>query len=717
MRIFDGASGRNHSIQSLIYRATLRSSLIPIFTIEVVLLLMYFGINAYISRQNQDTLLRGARVQVQEVASREVTTIDHQLREVTRLAQIMRADHERFFQSPQACELPHGEPQFRVHGNGAFYKFANNGGASLYYSGGTALDAQARRKARCSESLDPLLQSIVDTNPLVTQAYLNTWDDMNRLYPFMEDAPGQYGPTLNMEDYNFYHDADAAHNPGRQPVWTGVYLDPAGQGWMASVIVPIYRGDFLEGVSGLDVTVDAFVQNVLSLKMPWRSASLLVDDKGMILAMQEEVERILHLRELKTHVYDDNVRETVEKPEEFNMLTRGDEAYRGQMRTIFDSKARTASLSINGVQYIVSQESVPETGWRLVTLIDEAEVFRDIAHLKTLSDRIGYAAIVVMLLFYAVFFVYVQRKSRRLAQHLAEPVEALSAATRAFVERLQAPALVPVGIRELDELATNFSAMVAEIEKRTTAYLEAKMAAEEASRLKSIFLANMSHEIRTPLNGIMGMAQLMDDPELDTQARTEFAQLMQESAQRLHELLSDILDMSQLEAGKMTLESHPCVPAEIVQDVLARLQAQADAKAIALTAQCDLPPECATLQGDPLRLRQMLQNLVDNAVKFTAAGSVQVDCTVVESSDGLVWVEFAVSDTGIGVAADRQHLLFQPFTQVDGSATRAFGGTGLGLSLVRQFAELMGGSVGVDSAQGRGSRFWFRVPLSVASPR
>lgn len=264
----------SHSIRALIYKSTLRNSLIPIFTIELVLLVLYFGINFYISQQNQNTLLKGAQVQVQEIASREVANINVQLQEASRLAQMMRADHELFVRQPsQVCVLPNGEPQFGVHKNGVYFKTVNNGGASLYYSSDTKMGPEQRRKARCSEVMDPLLKSLVDTSPLVTQAYFNSWDNMNRLYPFMEDAPGQYGPILTMTDYNFYHEADAKHNPERKPVWTGAYLDPAGQGWMVSVIVPVYRGDFLEGVSGLDVTIASFVQNVLNLEMPWHAAT------------------------------------------------------------------------------------------------------------------------------------------------------------------------------------------------------------------------------------------------------------------------------------------------------------------------------------------------------------------------------------------------------------------------------------------------------------
>lgn len=708
------------NIRSLIYKSTLRNSLIPIFTIELVLLVLYFGINFYISQQNQNTLLKGAQVQVQEIASREVGNINAQLQEASRLAQMMRADHELFVrQPPQACVLPNGEPQFGVHKNGVYFKTVNNGGASLYYSSDTKMGPEERRKARCSEVMDPLLKSLVDTSPLVTQAYFNSWDNMNRLYPFMEDAPGQYGPILTMTDYNFYHEADAKHNPERKPVWTGAYLDPAGQGWMVSVIVPVYRGDFLEGVSGLDVTIDSFVQNVLGLKMPWDAATFMVDSHGMILALQPRAEQILGLRELKSHDYKDNVRETVEKPEDFNLLQRGHEATRAQMQRLFADETRMAMLNIEGVEYIVSQEIVPETGWRMMTLIEKNTVFAPITELKKISDRIGYLAIAVMLLFYLIFFVYVQRKSHKLAAQLSAPIENLSAITRDFVQKLKNPHIEPVQIEEIDDLGNNFSVMIRELEARTRAYLDAKIIAEEASRIKSLFLANMSHEIRTPLNGILGMAQLMVYDDTTNEERLEYAHILLESGNSLQVLLGDILTLANTESGQVVLDNHACEPAKVAQEVFDLLAPNAQLKGLALTVDCALEPG-QVFWSDPLRLKQMLTNLVNNAIKFTAQGTIQVQVRALDepgaADAGLCWVEFAVADTGIGVPADKQHLLFQPFTQVDESSTRAFGGSGLGLSLVRQFAELMGGRVGVESDPGRGSRFWFQVPLALHKP-
>ncbi len=709
------ATSERGTISSLIYRRFLTSSLIPIITIEVVLLLLYFSINFYISRQNQATLLRQAELQVQEVASREVAIIDSQLQEVSRLAELMRLDHQGFFQRKDAaCATPNGEPRFAVHANGVLYKAQDNGGASLYYSSKTAIGPERLRKARCSEVLDPLLKSIVEQSPIVTQAYLNTWDDMNRLYPFMPDAPTQYGPVLHMEDYNFYYEADAQHNPLRKPVWTGAYLDPAGQGWMLSVVVPVYRGDKLEGVSGLDVTIASFVENVLKLQMPWEASTLMVDGSGMILAMQPGAETILRLRELKAHVYQGNVEQTVEKPENFNLLQRGRSDTRAQMKALFESKQRLGSLQIDGVEYLVSQEVVPQTGWRMITLIEKAHVFASITELKRLSDRIGFFAIALMVLFYLVFFAYTQRKSLQLARRISAPIERLTQMTQGLGANLKTQAVAPAGIEEIDSLGRNFQSMVAELEARNRLLVDAKLAAEAASRAKSAFLANMSHEIRTPMNGIIGMAQLMQEPYDSEQQRLDHVHTILTSAQSLLSLLNDVLDISKIEAGKLDIERRPCSPAAVLQEVAELFRPSVTQKGLAMHVSADGPAQ-TNYRGDVLRLRQMLSNLVGNAIKFTALGEIELAVRVLDVLDGVAQVEFSVRDTGIGIEPDKLHTLFQPFTQADASITREYGGTGLGLSLVRQLAQLMDGEAGVQSQPGHGSWFWFRVPMPIVS--
>jgi signal transduction histidine kinase len=239
-------------------------------------------------------------------------------------------------------------------------------------------------------------------------------------------------------------------------------------------------------------------------------------------------------------------------------------------------------------------------------------------------------------------------------------------------------------------------------------------AALAASNAKSRFLATMSHEIRTPLNGILGMAQLLQMPDLPGGVRQDYAQTILSSGQTLLTLLNDILDLSKIEAGKFQLENTAFAPAELLRQTTNLFAGAAQAKGLQLQCQWH-GAEDQRFVADADRLRQMLSNLVGNAIKFTRAGQVRVNARELPAGASSGGLEFSVSDSGVGIPADKLDLLFKPFSQADNSITREFGGSGLGLSIVQQLAKAMGGEVGVHSKPGQGSTFWFRVAASPAA--
>ena len=329
-------------------------------------------------------------------------------------------------------------------------------------------------------------------------------------------------------------------------------------------------------------------------------------------------------------------------------------------------------LDYRGVSVLSDLRPIPGSPWFLVTKEDSAEVLAE-ARYRTVVIALITGLIIVLLAFVVA---YLNRLMDITEQKMAEQ-DLLAANAR------------------LEDAAAHASALAVQSRLASTA--------------KSEFLANMSHEIRTPMNGVLGMVALLMDTDLSENQRA-LSRTLLASSNVLLGLINNILDLSKIEAGKLDLESMAFNIRDLLDEFAGMISLSAQAKGLELT--CDVAPDVPVdLRGDPSRLQQILANLANNAIKFTSAGKVGIRVSLAEESPSEAVLHFSVTDTGIGIPADKMGTLFLMFSQVDSSTTRTFGGTGLGLAISKQLAEMMGGAIGVRSEEGHGSEFWFSVRL------
>ena len=453
MKEVTSSRNKSRSLSSVVRFGFLKTALIPIFTIELVLLGLYFLSTNYITDQNLVLLRSNALETVSEITKTEAKNFDDQLREISRNNLSLQVEHDAMF-GKASPNFNYKDPFFFEKVGYELDQNLNPAGySSLFLSTSTKLSPRVRRKIVKTEGMDIRFKTLVDHNPSLVTAYFNSWDNMSRIYPEMHDFYEQFPTDYDFTKFNFYYRADKKHNPDRKPVWTNVYLDPAGKGWMLSNLVPIYQNNFLEGVTGLDVTLGTFSKHILSNRLQWNSGALVMDKDGNILTMSRAAENYLGLTDVTDYNYKDNpVDRTQTKPTKFNLLKQNSMAGM-YFSEFFNGLEKSMEFEMNGEGYLVTKEDIPETGWKMFILAPLANVYGPIIEEKAQLNRLGLLFLALAAVFYALYFVYLIRSSKTLAKRITSPV---SLVTKMIMTRdaddKSHEIHDPVNISELDDL-------------------------------------------------------------------------------------------------------------------------------------------------------------------------------------------------------------------------------------------------------------------------
>jgi len=698
-------------LHQFIFRHYARSAVIPILAIELFLLVVYFMVVGYHSRMMMVTLRDEVKIIMPHLVEQQADLIDNEFENVKLHCQYFAEAHERLFRNPDHYSLLGEQPVFSIDSNDIYYQVNRKNMSSLFFSHAKSLTPKQKEKARITAALDPLYRHMVRDNYHVSAAYFNTHDNMSRIYPPLADSYKKFPAGVNLSDFNFYYLADQIHNPEKNTIWTGVYLDPVGKGWMLSCIAPVYLQDSLVGVVGLDLTTADIVAQVLSIQLPWRASVFLADSSGMLIAMTPSAEKTLGLTKEQL------------KPQTFNLLKNSKATVSDLFKTIYTSNVPVYELNsgLHEHWFVVSHE-VASTHWKLFLLIESEDALHSVNAVANYSKRIGYLLIVVMVAFSFFFFVLLRKKAIHVASFIAAPIAKLAHVAETMGAHRSNEDLPCSGIAELDKLTDTFEQMTMEIDARSRALVESEVRVKlQEKETEAAYVRGMYESASGYLHNVGNLTTQLDSSILDlekiVQSTNQYPQVFEQLSkgsdpELLKRFRTVFLDkmvpkmvgcLQDIKRVKMNIQQtirHQQQSYKNSRDAMIHVNVDVAALVREIASSIIVPNSLFVLKLDlpnnvfVVHHRNPLYNGILNVIKNAVEscephGEGLVSVTLRSTEQGAVIV---ISDNGIGILPEHQAKVMSA-----GFSTKK-NGNGFGLHSFAVFLSAHHGKISIQSA-------------------
>lgn len=692
-------------LERWMWRSYLRAAIIPLLVIELSFLAIYWASSVIVYHQNVYAMTAVARRQMAYVAHQEGHIIATDLDGFAHATAFFKQ------QTLAALDTDHVpsaavKERFGPGPKGSYQSLYDNGTTASFYANITPVGQREIQKVWNLSRLDPIMPGIAKSDPRIAGIYLNTPYGYSLVYPYI-DASRQIPPDTDVTKYNFFYEADAAHNPTRKQVWTDAYLDPAGQSWIVSVIDPVWREGKLEGVVGIDVSLKTIVRELRNLRLPWNGFAMLVSREGAIIAMPPKAESYLNLRELTDYSYTHAVTGDTFKPAEYNIYRRED--MRGLAAAMKRAPSGLAELKLAQGPHLASFSTIAGPDWKLVVIAPEAEIFADAEATRTRLYTIGSLMALALLGFYAIFFVILLRRAQAMSTFVAAPVEEVSRMLEGIGKGRYEQTFGGSAIAEINDLGNHLVQTGEALGAANRTIMEQESVVSEAldrqqrlnARLLS-FVRLVSHEVRTPLAIIDSSIQVISRKAeaMTPEGLRERAGRMRNAVKRMSNMLSNLVD------GMTTLNEFHEGGAREREDVVDLVGNACRDSEAGPRLKLDLPPRGA-IHEDALVLRAIVVRMLRAAALASSSDStIDVGVTIGEAEASI-----AVSFEGPSLAnadfssLEQKNFDREAFLKVPEDQVNLFTAGGI--------AHDMGGEFSV-SVQGSRVTATARMPVTMA---